>query len=178
MPGTVGGRHRAKRRGSRRGDSDVSVSDVRETAMSVRSPHCNSRRWEFYLHGEFYGCGKDNIQTNQWGGRYPKDKFKEWRDKAELQLQAQGIRAEQIDYPLTVTFHYTPGDHRRRDVTAMEDAIFHVLRKAVSKFVKDVFLVSWCDVVSVSSRQTKCGVKCVIEEKNQNYFQGFKTQTG
>lgn len=83
------------------------------------------------IKGQVVG-GKNNMGVSQSGHHYPKNKFVEWRTQAEWQLKQQLKKMdnfEMIDRPINATFNYVSGDNRRRDCTAILDAVFHVLER-------------------------------------------------
>jgi len=91
----------------------------------------------FRIKGQVSG-GKNNMGVTKTGIHYPKKKFVEWRTQAEWQLKKQ-IKAmpdfETITEPSDAVIHYVSGDLRRRDCTAIMDALFHVLERM--NIVKD-----------------------------------------
>jgi Holliday junction resolvase RusA-like endonuclease len=84
------------------------------------------------LKGQVRG-GKNAILITRSGHRYPNVLFAKWSHMAVLQVneQLRGARTQPIDNPDYLwQFDYVPEDHRRRDVPAILDAVFHVLEKA------------------------------------------------
>ena len=76
--------------------------------------------------------GKNAIQINpKTYAHYPKKRFVEWRTAMFAAINLQGVRPTA---PLTcdvhMTVHYSQVDKRRRDVTGILDAIFHVVERS------------------------------------------------
>jgi len=96
---------------------------------------------KFEIKGQISG-GKNNMGVTASGRHYPKKGFSKWRLEAEWQLKAQLKKMkdfEMIDQPVNMTLNYTAGDLRRRDATAVLDAVFHVLERM--GIVKDDSLI-------------------------------------
>ena len=101
---------------------------------------------EFTIHGPIKG-GKNNYKINpRTGLHYPSKKWAEWRNSVVSDLAffmlERGIKT--ITEPLRMDVRYWAGDNRRRDVTAMADAIFHCLERA--DLIEDDFQIkslSW-----------------------------------
>lgn len=76
--------------------------------------------------------GKNNIGITRDGKRYPKADWANWRDEAVEGIRRQWaeIGAATIDQPVNIRLEYTAADHRRRDMPAILDSIFHVLEKS------------------------------------------------
>lgn len=99
------------------------------------------------IKGQIHG-GKNNMGISRIGRHYPKRNWAQWRDAAVIQvrLQMEPLCNPMIVEPCTMFVKYTPSDRRRRDATALLDAIFHVLEHAA--FVKDDTLfkqIHWCE---------------------------------
>lgn len=76
--------------------------------------------------------GKNNMIVTRSGKHIPKKAWKLWRDAAVRHVQAAILfrNFEPISVPCEVEFHYVAGDHRRRDMPAIVDAVWHVLERA------------------------------------------------
>ena len=81
--------------------------------------------------GQIMG-GKNNIGITRTGKRYPKAAWAAWRDEkvADIRRQWAETGAETFTQPVNMRLEYTAADHRRRDMPAILDSIFHVLEKA------------------------------------------------
>ncbi len=73
--------------------------------------------------------GKNRILITRTGHRYPPKEFQVWRDAMVLDFAKQWKRPAITD-PVRLHCQYWPGDRRTRDVSGMEDALFHVLVRA------------------------------------------------
>ncbi len=73
--------------------------------------------------------GKNRILITRTGHRYPPERFKVWRDEVSGNLAKQW-KDVPVTEPVRLHCLYWPGDRRTRDVSGMEDAMFHVLVKA------------------------------------------------
>jgi len=85
------------------------------------------------LKGQVRG-GKNNIKITRTGRRYPDPNFVRWSVDATHQVYKQ-LGPAHTREPINTfnwdwIFCYTPEDHRRRDVPAVLDAVFHVLEAA------------------------------------------------
>jgi Holliday junction resolvase RusA-like endonuclease len=82
--------------------------------------------------------GKNNMLVLRNGMHIPSKKFKEWRDDALEQVGAHKIMVKNhyskknpmITVPCMHEIEYFAGDHRRRDIPAILDAVYHVLERA------------------------------------------------
>jgi len=86
--------------------------------------------------------GKNQVQLLFRNGKvmkYPNKVFKDWRDRASIEIRSQFMRAPEITKPVRLTCSYWPGDKRTRDVSGCLDALFHVL--VYSKVLKDDGLI-------------------------------------
>ena len=87
---------------------------------------------KFIIEGQIRG-GKNHINITRTGRRYPNKNWAIWCDQAVRELlpqkAAQGQK-EPFSTPLWLTVEYVPGDLRKRDSTAILDAIYHCLEKA------------------------------------------------
>ena len=73
--------------------------------------------------------GKNQMQVDPRTGRhYPNAKWAAWRDAVVMIIKAQS--RVQFTIPLYAEIRYRPGDARRRDVPALQDALWHCLEKA------------------------------------------------
>ncbi len=72
------------------------------------------------------------------GLHFPKPAWAKWRNEWVEQAIPQKS-GETIDYPVWARMDYWPKDKRRRDIPAIQDAIWHVLEKA--EIVKDDALI-------------------------------------
>lgn len=122
-------------------DLDVAVVGEKGTVRGgVDARHATaSRRSEsapaplsFTLLGQLVG-GKNHIGITRTGRRYPRKPFAAWRDEAERQLRNQlkgcPLPAFPRDMRVALAVRYWPGDRRRRDATALLDALFHLLER-------------------------------------------------
>jgi Holliday junction resolvase RusA-like endonuclease len=72
--------------------------------------------------------GKNALMVTRTGHHYPRARFQAWRDDAMVQLKALGcIPRKAIDYPCHFKAWYWAGDKRIRDVSGMQDALYHLL---------------------------------------------------
>jgi Holliday junction resolvase RusA-like endonuclease len=83
------------------------------------------------IYGQIMG-GKNNVCITRTGKRYPNAQWADWRDAAVacIRLQKADIGLETITTPVNMRLEYVSEDHRRRDMPAIVDSIFHVLEKA------------------------------------------------
>lgn len=92
------------------------------------------------LKGQIRG-GKNNYLVTKQGRHIPNKRFTAWRDYAVIeivnQLPSRWRPIERAD--LIWLFAYTPEDNRRRDITAILDALFHAFERA--GVVKDDSLI-------------------------------------
>jgi Holliday junction resolvase RusA-like endonuclease len=96
----------------------------------------------FILKGPVRG-GKNHMLLDPRTGRhYPSSGWAAWRDQAVAQLWPQGC--QRFTEPVSLLADYYPPDRRRRDATALLDAVFHVLEHA-SILVDDSLVkeISW-----------------------------------
>jgi len=85
----------------------------------------------FVIKGQISG-GKNQMGVTRNGIHYPKKNFSEWRLNTEYQLKQQMKKMPEfstINQPVNAIFNYIAGDNRRRDATAILDAVFHVLER-------------------------------------------------
>lgn len=77
------------------------------------------------------------------GRHYPLKKFADWRDMVVRDLRFYMNEAKQactyFDTPCLMRVKYWSGDHRRRDITAMVDSLFHCMERA--ELIKDDALI-------------------------------------
>ncbi len=85
--------------------------------------------------------GKNRILITRTGHRYPPKEFQVWRDAMVADFVKQW-KQPAITEPVRLHCQYWPGDRRTRDVSGMEDALFHVLVRA--GVLKDDGLVYDC----------------------------------
>jgi Holliday junction resolvase RusA-like endonuclease len=83
----------------------------------------------YIITGQIRG-GKNNITVTRAGRRFPNAQWAKWRDVAVLEVLHQRGLLAMIEEPTSIRLDYFAGDHRRRDMPAIVDAIFHVLEKA------------------------------------------------
>ena len=81
------------------------------------------------IKGQIVG-GKNQILVTRTGARIPSKLFSAFEKDAVWQLKEQWKQNKIEDNFLNWRFIYTPRDHRRRDVTAVLDSVFHCLEKA------------------------------------------------
>jgi Holliday junction resolvase RusA-like endonuclease len=86
-------------------------------------------RRRFIITGQVRG-GKNAIRTTRQGHRYPSKVFEKWSTQAVAEVREQDQFHNTLTIPLGVSFDYTPGDARIRDIPAIIDAVFHVLERA------------------------------------------------
>lgn len=89
---------------------------------------------EFFISLEkIKGIGKNNIGITRKGIRYPKKSFKEFREymiKEIMSILTNRYREfETIKCPVSVTIYLFQNDKRNRDVSAILDAVCHILEK-------------------------------------------------
>lgn len=104
----------------------------------------------FYLEGQMPG-GKNAVRVDPRSGRhYPTKRFKAWRENACLQLRRWKVRRDQpIEPPCRMDVTYVPGDARIRDVTGMQDALFHLFEYwGIVKDDSQIIEVHWEPVES------------------------------
>ena len=84
----------------------------------------------FCIYGIIRG-GKNHIGITRTGRRYPLKNWAIWRDDMVRQLKNLVIQ-DLVPYDKTckIVFNYWTGDHRRRDVPAMLDSLFHCFERA------------------------------------------------
>jgi len=84
--------------------------------------------------------GKNAIGITRTGHHYAKPRFREWREDAMVQLKALGrLTRSPIDYPVHFKAWYWAGDRITRDVSGLQDALFHLLE--YSKILKNDGLI-------------------------------------
>lgn len=93
---------------------------------------------EFVLRGQL-PSGKNAVNITRTGRRYPGKRFALWKADAMRQILAQHKFDRIISAPCKMTVRYFTADKRRRDVSGMIDAVFHVLEKCM--IVKDDALI-------------------------------------
>jgi len=75
--------------------------------------------------------GKNQIQQLWRKGqlkKIPNVRFTKWRTESGYQLIQQRVKPQgPISTPVSLSCTYTPGDRITRDVTGMQDALFHLL---------------------------------------------------
>ena len=82
------------------------------------------------ISGQIRG-GKNNMIVTRSGLHFPKPEWAKWRDEAVAQIKRQLPPCfKPMDVQINMRFRYVAGDHRRRDMPAIIDSIFHVLEKA------------------------------------------------
>lgn len=94
-----------------------------------------------YLTGQI-PSGKNQVLMTRDGRKYPNARFKAWREEAARQLRGQRLRRTPYQHRLKIEVSYTPGDKRKRDVSGILDALFHLLERV--GLVKDDS--QFCDV--------------------------------
>jgi Holliday junction resolvase RusA-like endonuclease len=120
------------------------------------------------LHGQPRG-GKNNYIVLRNGMHVPRANFKKWRDDALSQIKRQIMGktfSESTDIsksPIKATIWYWKGDLRRRDVPAIEDAIFHVLER--SGIVADDCLIEDVDFKNMGLSRENPKVEIRLEVK-------------
>ena len=88
--------------------------------------------YKFIFKGQIRG-GKNHIQITKTGRRFPLKSWAEWcnREVASIDIQRLQYRLkETITQPCGILVEYESEDRRRRDSTAILDAIYHVMEKA------------------------------------------------
>ena len=76
--------------------------------------------------------GKGQIRKVFRGGKlihYPQARFAKWRADACKQLM-NGQLGDMITYPCEMSVDYTPGDLITRDISGLQDALFHLFEYA------------------------------------------------
>lgn len=98
----------------------------------------------FEIIGQFKS-GKNNMGINPRSGRhYPLPAWADWRNRVvnQLLLGRKELLLKPMPYfrvACAIQVHYYAGDHRRRDVPGMLDALCHCLERA--GIIKDDSLV-------------------------------------
>jgi len=87
------------------------------------------------------GVGKNNYGVTRTGIHYPKKNFVEFRQKFISQIQSNllGKPIRTICEPCFLEVRYSPNDKRKRDATAILDALFNILETI--KIVSDDSLI-------------------------------------
>lgn len=107
-----------------RNDSDGRLAPSREIRATPTIPLA------LVFTGQILG-GKNNIIVTRTGKRFPNAKWAKWRNEQVNVIKAQLPKDfVTINAPVDIRLDYVTGDHRRRDMPAVVDAIFHVLEKA------------------------------------------------
>lgn len=84
---------------------------------------------EIKLTGQIRGAGKNNYMVVN-GKHIPRKEFLQWREKATWEVLEQVGKLKPITQNnLWWLFEYTPADRRIRDITAIQDALFHLLER-------------------------------------------------
>ena len=107
-------------------DTRTSAAVEREAdSMSENAPVV-----KLVIKGQIRG-GKNNMIVTRTGMHFPKPEWAKWRDAAVQQVRAQLPHCyKPCGGPVLMQLNYIAGDHRRRDMPAILDSIFHVLEKA------------------------------------------------
>lgn len=88
------------------------------------------------------GVGKNNFGVTRKGIHYPKSGFVKFRNECLSQIYSQKPLKSFLS-PVCMRIWYNPPDKRKRDSTAILDALFHILEKA--GILKDDSLVEKID---------------------------------
>jgi Holliday junction resolvase RusA-like endonuclease len=107
--------------------------------------------------------GKNNMQTTKAGHHYPLPAFATWRDDMVIQTRGAAVRlgGKPIAVPCKLSVVFRHSDKRRRDVSGLLDALFHVLERA--GVVKDDSLIQDVDVATASLQRDKPSVWMRLE---------------
>ena len=69
------------------------------------------------------------MQVSKTGHHYPKKAWADWRDAAVIHARYQA-GGKTFTTPVSMTAYFWLADRRRRDLTGLEDSIFHLLERA------------------------------------------------
>ncbi len=99
--------------------------------------------------------GKNAVQVTRTGQRYPKKRFKVWMNEAMGQIP---YPVTEFAGPVCMIVDYVPGDHIRRDVPGLLDALCHLIEK-VGLVADDaqVKIVRWT-TFPVQPKRPRCSV--------------------
>lgn len=93
--------------------------------------------------GPIRGAGKNHVGITRTGRRYPLKGFAGWREVASLHVLAVRRLLPLLTFPIRVpvrgTMHYWPADRRKRDVPAIEDALWNLMEHC--GIVEDDYLI-------------------------------------
>jgi len=117
--------------------------------------------YQFIFSGQIRG-GKNNIQITRTGHRFPTRAWSEWLADTlpliEVQRLKQHIKEPMLD-KMELRVDYYSEDNRRRDCTALLDAIFHVLEKAgIVKDDAQFKIIDWTDHGKVEGETARAEV--------------------
>ena len=117
------------------------------------------------LKGQVCG-GKNNFGINpKTGKHYPKKNFKRWRTDVINQLidANQVFTKPKFTKPCSFYIEYTAADRRKRDITAILDALWHVFERV--NIVKDDSLLEDCEGFKKFYDKENPGVKITLKHK-------------
>ena len=104
--------------------------------------------YRFIFIGQIRG-GKNNIQITRTGHRFPTRAWSKWLADTLPSIEAQRLNQhikEPMLYKMDLRVEYYSEDNRRRDCTALLDAIFHVFEKAgIVKDDAQFKIIHWTD---------------------------------
>lgn len=122
----------------------------------TRPPHSNTP-FVFLLTMQI-PSGKNMVMTTRTGHRYPNTRFKAWRQEAIAQINLAAAEGASFQGPVSLTVEYTPGDHIRRDVPGLLDALCHLIEKtSILADDAQVKRVAWT-TRSVQPKRPRCWV--------------------
>ena len=102
--------------------------------------------------------------TTRTGKHYPSPKWANWRNQVVRGLieTCKPTPETMLTEPCKMTVVYVPADHRRRDMSAMLDSIFHCMERA--GLIEDDSLVVNLSWGSLDKNKENAGANIMIEE--------------
>lgn len=97
------------------------------------------------------GIGKNNFGVSRNGIHYPKKQFIKFRNACIAQILTQRPLKSFIS-PVCMKVVYNPPDNRKRDATAILDALFHILE--YSGILKDDSLVVRVEYTKINDKNS------------------------
>ena len=121
------------------------------------------KRFEFHIKGQIKG-GKNNMLMTRTGKHYPKAIWAIWRNQVvrELIETCKPTSETMLTEPCKMTVVYIPEDHRRRDMSAMLDSLFHCMERA--GLIEDDSLVVNLSWAALAKNKENAGANIIIEE--------------
>jgi Holliday junction resolvase RusA-like endonuclease len=87
--------------------------------------HGNAAKLRIVLVGQVRG-GKNAMGVTKTGKHYARPAFKKWRDEMSAQI-SMPLSFIMVREPVNIRVDYVAGDRKRRDMTGILDALFHLL---------------------------------------------------